>query len=265
MARRIAKLAIGCWILSLVALPLMAHEEGTGEARLWVVYTEVVKPSMWEQYETVGEEMIAAMRAAKVDSPYTYFTILQGEDLTYTAVTPMEDFGDMSKIHEAWMHMGEKIGQAKWAELIRRGSETVDHSSLAVFVERPDLSYQPAAPRMAPGEVRFAEYSFYYLLPGREEEAAAILKDWAELHRKKKVAEAFRVFEAITGDDLPLLVVGTYGKNEVDWIDHGAEVSEALGEQGQGLLRRALGVIRRFEVTRNLVRDDLSYQPPQED
>jgi hypothetical protein len=252
-----------CATLALVASPLAAGEEASPKPRLWVVYTEYVKPTMVAEYEAVGREMVAAMKAAKVESRHTYFTVLQGESFSYIAVTPMESFADMDLIHREWMQMGEKIGKAAWGELIRRGSEAVVHSSMQVFLERPEISYWPDAPRLDPEEAAFAEYGFHYLLPGMEEEAATIAGEYADLYRKKNVSEPFRVFQALTGENLPLLVVGTYGKDEADWTAAGAKVNEALGEEGLVLQQRAMRVIRTYESKQRRLREDLSYLPPQ--
>jgi hypothetical protein len=253
-----------CAALALAASPLAAGEEAPPKPKLWAVYTEHVKPSMVADYEAVGKEMIAAMKAAKADSPYAYFTMLQGESFSYVAVTPMESFADLDRIHQEWMQMGEKVGKAAWAELIRRGSEAVVHSSMQVFVERPDISYLPTTPRIKPEEAAFAEYGFHYLVPGMEEEAATIAGEYADLYRKKGISESFRVFQAVTGENLPLLVVATYGKDEADWIASGAEVNEALGEEGLMLQQRAMRVIRTYESKKRRLREDLSYRPPKE-
>jgi hypothetical protein len=254
-----------CAALALVASPLAAGEEAPPpKPRLWAVYTEYVKPSMVAEYEAVGREMVAAMKAAKVESRYTYFSMLEGEGFSYIAVTPMESFADLGMIRREWMQMGEKIGKAAWAEMIRRGSEAVDHSSMQVFVERPDISYRPDTPRLDPGEAAFAEYGFHYLVPGMEQEAATIAGEYAELYRNNGLSEPFVVFQAVTGENLPLLVVATYGKDEADWIASGAKVNEALGEEGLMLQQRAMRVIRTYESKKRQLREDLSYQPPKE-
>ena len=264
MTRRGVIIGACCAILALVASPLAAGEEASPKPRLWAVYTEYVKPSMVAEYEAVGREMVAAMKAAKVESRYTYFSVLQGESFSYIAVTPMESFADMGRIHREWMQMGEKIGKAAWAELIRRGSEAVVHSSMQVFLERPEISYWPDTPRLEPEEAAFAEYGFHYLVPGMEEEAATITRQYADLYRKNNLSEPFRVFQAVTGENLPLFVVGTYGKDEEDWIASGASVNEALGEEGLLLQQRAMRVIRTYESKKRRLREDLSYRAPQE-
>jgi hypothetical protein len=251
-----------CAILALATLSLAAGEEAPPKPRLWAVYTEYVKPTMVAEYEAVGREMVAAMKAAKVESRYTYFTVLQGESFSYVAVTPMQSFADMDRIQQEWMQMGDKIGKAAWAELIRRGSEAVVHSSMQVFLERPEISYWPEAPRVEPDDAAFAEYGFHYLLPGMEEEAATIAGEYADLYRKKNLPESFRVFQALTGEDLPLLVVATYGEDEADWTAAGAKVNEALGEEGLLLQQRAMQVIRTYESKQRRLREDLSYLPP---
>ena len=264
MTPRRVMIGVCCATLALATLPLAAGEEAPPKPRLWAVYTEFVKPTMVAEYEAVGREMVAAMKAAKVESRYTYFTVLQGESFSYIAVTPMESFGDMDLIHQEWTQMGEKIGKAVWAELIRRGSEAVVHSSMQVFLERPEISYWPDAPRLDPEEAAFAEYGFHYLLPGMEEEAATIAGEYADLYRKKNLSESFRVFQALTGENLPLLVVATYGEDEADWTAAGAKVNEALGEEGLVLQQRAMQVIRNYESKQRRLREDLSYLPPKE-
>jgi hypothetical protein len=264
MTRSRVMIGACCAMLALAASPLAKGEEAPPEPRLWAVYTEYVKPSMVAEYEAVCREMIAAMKAAKVESRLTYFTVLQGESFSYVAVTPMESFADMDRIRREWMQMGEKVGKAAWAELIRRGSETVDHSSMQVFVERPEISYLPDTPRLEPEEAAFAEYGFHYLVPGMEQEAATIAGEYADLYRKNGLAESFTVLQAVTGEDLPLLVVTTYGKDEADWIAAGTKVNEALGEEGLMLQQRAMRVIRTYESKKRRLREELSYRPPRE-
>ncbi len=72
----------------------------------------------------------------------------------------------------------------------------------------------------------------------------------------------FRVYQALSGDDLPLYVVVEGGRSEVDYHQNAESIRAALGEDGFKLIQKALGVIRRVETMTAVPRPDLSYPPP---
>lgn len=252
--------AMGLIGLFLLGAALQAQE--APQPRLWVVYTEVVKPSRVMEYEGMTKEMTGTMKASKVESPLVNFTGIALDGFEYVYVIPITKMADLDSMYVDWMKAQEKIGKSRWMDMARRAGNNIEYFSQSLVMERPDLSYAPANRRLKEEEAPFVNYSFYYIIPGREQEAEQLAKDYVALFRKKNITEPFTVYQAIFGEEIPLFVVGSPAKSLADYVDQNEKVNRALGSEGQALGARAMAITRRFEERHGQLRPDLSYPPP---
>lgn len=248
-------------VLALLAFSALAQQ--MPKPRLWAVHIEVVKPSRVAEYEAGTKEMLDVFRASKIDSAGTRFTGMAMDRFEYVYIIPLSNFAAFDSLIGDWMEAEQKIGKAKWEDMGRRGGANIDYYRELVVMERADLSYHPANPRVKPEEAPFFHSSFYFILPGREREAESIGRDYVETFRKKNLDVSFTTYQAILGDEMPLFIVSSPAKDMTDWVATNNRVNQLLGAEGVALARRAMAVTRKFEERHGQLRPDLSYSGPE--
>jgi len=254
--KRITLCAIG------LALAAGAAQAQPPSGRWFVLHEEKAKPSQVALYESTTREFVELVRANKAAMPSFYFTVMQGDDFTYTFVAPIENFASMDAINREFGALMLAAG-FKFGDVMQRGAPAMESRSEMVVGEEPSMSYEPATPglQMTDPEAKFFHYTIYYVMPGKEQEAAAIGKAYSALFKSKNVDRGYKIYWAINGPDLPALAVQRWGKDEADFYAHEAATRALLGDAVKPLDARALAVTRRMESKSARVRPDLSVRP----
>jgi len=246
-----------------IILSAAASAQEPGKKRnLIVVYQDVVKPAAVEAYESAGREMLALMRAEKLDSPSYDITAFACTDLTYTYLTPMESFASLDSMHTDWMKLETGPDKDKWQALDKRTGDALISSSRSVVVEMPDCDYIPKQPRLKPEDTKYRRLEFFYLFPGKEGEVAKAGKALAAACSKAGIAESWTVFQSVVGQEMPLFIVVTPAKDPGDFLAADAGVMKALGDEGKRLLDQIMGDTRRYEARDVWYNPELSYVSP---
>ena len=226
-----------------------------------LVYQEHVKPSMVQQYEEAGREFVAALAAAKVDSPSFDTYAMQTTDFTYLYMTPLDSLAALETIHKDWTALAEKLGKEKMKAMMEKGAPAMESADQYVALKEPDLSFCPAEPRLKPGEAGYYVNDYLYVIPGKEEEFRTAAKQVADFMKKKGLHNGYTVWSLVFGDQMPLFVVVQPGKDAVDWTAQDAQDWTSLGPEGQGLIQRATALCRKVERHVGNTRPDLAYHP----
>jgi len=256
----LAILAAAALFAVCVPAALVAQNAQDAAPHFFVLHQEVAKPSMLKQYEDTTKEFTAAVTRHHELSPAFSFTAVSGEDYLYTYVTPIQSMTDLESIYGGFNALAQAEG-AKWADLMKRAGETMEYSRESIVMEDPSLSYAPEKPRLKPEEEAYLHVDLYYVKPGYEAEADAICREFANLSRRKKVADGYRLFKVVMGPEMPLLIVTVAAKDPADYAANDKANRELLGAEGQSLFQRAFAATRRFEQHGGWVRPDLSLAP----
>lgn len=258
MIHRAMSLAVTL-LLGLAGNGALAAQE-TSKGQLWLVHQEVVRPSMVGQFEATTKEFVALVKQHKTVMPHFDFVGLQGEDLSYTFAVPIESIGGVDAINAEFGALAQAAG-AKFADVMGRGNAAIASVGESIVREDPEHSYRPANPRLADEELRYFAYDFYYLVPGKEDEAKAVAKDFVKLFAAKQIADGYRLFWTVMGADMPMLFVEVGAKDAADLAQIDARSQQALGAEGRALFQRAHAITRRYERQRAWLRPDLSTLP----
>lgn len=255
-------LTLVCLAALSLSLPLVAADATTpAKPKLYLIHEEVARPSMLAQYESVTNEILAALMEKKADPATFGMHLYMTTDLHYVYVVPITSWGALDNFWQNFQTIGDSIGKEKWASLMRRSNMATESYSEVVVMERPDLSYMPATPRLKPEEMRFEHWQFYYLDPARVDEAEQVAKDYAAFFRSKNSTDGYRAFMAMSGENLPLLIISIPGKSAADFYATDAKINATLGAELAPLQARAMSVTRKYESRDAVFRPDLSYPP----
>ena len=154
--------------------------------------------------------------------------------------------------------MGFKGDPKAFADLMKRGTAPVDSVREFILEEHPELSYRPEKPTLKPEDARFYHYDIYYIVPGHEDDAAAVAKDFAALFKVKGVSQGYRIFTVVSGPEMPALIVEVPARDGADYYTTDAAARAALGDAGKALFARAFAITRRLEHRNAMMRPDLS-------
>jgi hypothetical protein len=251
---------MGILLLSIVVLAGLApavraesHEEAPAKPVFMYVWTEHVPLAHAQEYEAEVKKVTAQMAETDEGKKLNYFA-LSGPG-TYTYVIPMEDLGQFSQKNQEFMAAVNAVGGM---EVWDAATRLVGHGSGQLIVSRPDLSYKPAEPREVEATGLFRHHEWWYIRPGHEAEIEEVARKFAALYAEKEIDSGWRIYQAVTGDDLPLYLVTFTAADAADHYANEARVNGLLGEAGQKLIEEARSVARRVETTTTMIQPDLS-------
>jgi hypothetical protein len=239
---------------------LLAAETAFAQApqgHYFAVHQELAKPYMIKEYEATSKEFVAMVKANKAKMPHFSFDCIVGRDFLYTYIAPMPNLAGLDGINADFGALAQSAGAA-FADLMKRGGATTEVMRDGVVQLVPELSYQPAQPRLQPSEAKYRHYDIYYVLPGRETEADAVAAEYVKLFKAKNVTTGYNLFKGVLGHELPMVLVAIGAKDPVDFHTEDAKVEALLGAEGKALQAKAASLCRRFESRDGWMRPDLS-------
>jgi hypothetical protein len=244
------------WPTSLAAQEAAQEEEYS--PTWWAVFTEQVAPAnvaAFEEHSTAVFEVIEA----NAPDDMVYYT-LSGPETGYMYAVPMESYEQFMEIGEQWEGMIEQIGREKWMEMEAEGSELVTSRSMTLYIERMDLSYVPESPRLTQ-DAPMRHYDYIYPVPGKEPEVEAVFGEWVELYESESSDSGWMVYQAFTGDDLPLYILATLALDRTDYETDGDRLNELFGDADDALMKKTWALLRKFEHKDAWLRPELSLMP----
>jgi hypothetical protein len=247
-----------CAALALLAAAAGAQQPPTGQ--WYLLHQEAAKPSMVAEFESTTKEFIALVTQHRATMPDFSFNCLQGEDFMYTFVVPIQGFAGVDKVMANFGAYMQAAGP-KAAEIFSRSGASFEYTNEWVVAHAPELSYQPDKPRVKIEDAKYLQYTLYYVMPGKEQEVDAIGKDFSALFRSKGLTDGYNVYKSMMGQEMPMVAVEQWGKDEADFHAQVAKNDALLGDAQKPLQARAMAITRRFEVQRTVARPDLSLPP----
>ena len=246
-------------VLMLWPANVAAQEEEEYTPTWWAVFSEQVAPANVMAFE---EASAAAYELIKANAPegMVYYT-LSGPETGYTYAVPMESMSDFMKLNEQWMSMVGEIGWETWEAMSAESDVLVDHRSMNFYVEMPDQSYHPEGFSESLADKPVRHYDWLYPKAGMEDEMNEVLKEWVALYAEHGIESGWSAYQAVSGDDLPMVVLITPAESAGAYYMMSDAVDEELGQAGQDLMMRSLAVLRNFEHNEADYRPELSLVP----
>ncbi|HEX8170817.1 MAG TPA: hypothetical protein VF824_09785 [Thermoanaerobaculia bacterium] len=245
--------------LGLLLLPIVARAQEAPKPQMFLVHEELARPSMIPQYESALRDILAALTEKKADPAVFGMRLYMTPEFRYLYIVPIANYGALDRFNGAWKDIGDAVGKPRWQQLMDRSSAAMESFNEIVVMRRPELSYMPATPRVKDEEEKYVRMEFYYLIPGKEQEAEEVARAYAATFRQKNINDGFTVFTALSGTGLPLLIVTSGGKSAADYAMEDERVGAAAGAELAALRMRAAACTRRYEVREAMPRPEVSY------
>ena len=246
-------------VMSLNTLIILAQEEQKITQR-YVVYEDIVKPSMVMQYEETIKEYMALF--AEQQYPYP-MNVYSTDDFHYYIVTPLENFTELDSIYSLINKVASNAGE-KWGEVWGKFAGTYHFDRGQIIIFNSELSYIPEEPRLNPEEGNFMYWGFGYIELGKESEFTEIFKKWVDLYKINNISDGFNTFWGSFGTEQPVVIYMMNGKDPADFWSQNKVINEILGEEAETLWGKTLKVLRKFEYKTGWFRSELSYIPEEE-
>jgi hypothetical protein len=123
---------------------------------------------------------------------------------------------------------------------------------------RPELSYRPEAVGFTPSEPH-RTYVQFSVWPSKVAEFEASARAWAEAYGRHGVDHGFRLYQYITGADLPMYLLVKNARDEAHAAAVSAQLAATLGADNGRLMAQTGATLRSVREMRGEVRPDLSY------
>jgi len=242
-------------VVMLMPASLAAQEDAA--PTWWAVFTEQVAPAnvaAFEENSAAMHELIVANAPAEM----IYYTH-SGPETGYMYAIPMESMSDFMNMNEQWMGMVNEIGWDKWEAM--QASDLVEHSSMNFYVEMAEGSYHPEGFEESMADKPARHFDWIYPKPGMEDEVNEVMKEWVALYEEHGMDNGWTAYQAVSGDDLPMVVLVTPTTSAGAYYMMSEEADERLGEAGQMLMMKSMEMMRKFEHNDAMFRPELSLVP----
>lgn len=266
MSKKISFVLAG--LLCAVCLGFVAsqQEEKTfkqEQPELFMISIAHVKPAMAKQYEGAVKEIIRELTDYNVDPAKVSFHAVQGSELGYVFVHPLENFGAMESMHQNWEQAIESIGREQFKTLLAKADAATVSRERLFTKHRAELSYTPENPALKSEDVKFLNYKFIYVTPGQEETFEEVAKEFVAIYKKNCIDTGWNVYQSVTGTDLPLFVIIEAGKSRAQFAVNEERIKAKLAEQTKELGQKAVTCFRKVVHKEGYPRPDLSYPTPE--
>ena len=244
-------------ILMLIPASLVAQDDAA--PTWWAVIAEHVEPADVMAFEAAAAEGFE-MIEANAPEGMVYYT-LSGPETGFMYAIPMTGMADFMGLNEQWMGMINEIGWEKWEAMAAKSDAMVEHRTMNFYVEMSDGSYHPEGFEESLADKPARHFDYIYPKAGMEDEVNEVLEEWVALYAEHGIDSGWTAYQAVSGDDLPLVVLITPSTSAGAYYAMSDEVDQILGEAGQELMMKSMEMMRKFEHKDAMFRPELSLMP----
>ena len=220
------------------------------------IHQDNVKPSMVQEYEKVGKELIQLCKDNNFDSPG--WIALVTNDFRYSFISPLESMADLDQ--NSFGDMYNKVGATKMNQIWSRMDKCyTDHVNYVLDLD-VGLSYQPGGISQTPAGQNYRKNTIYYVSPENYEKGNEIAKKFLKLHTDKGSKMHYRVYRSGFGANGTYFMVAVAASDPAAYEKMSEENRKLLGAEGQALFQELMSIISGMETTEGWMRPDLAYQ-----
>ena len=221
----------------------------------FTIIADHVDISNMAAFEEVSRDFVRLFEDKGIED-MSWITIM-GPELGYTYALPGMGPEDMGAMNAEWSAAMTSLGQAG-ARLQERSDALVESREMYYLLLRPDLSYRPEAVGFTPTEPH-RTYVQFHVMPAKVAEFEASARAWAEAYGRHDVDHGFRLYQYMTGADLPMYLLVKNARDEAHAASLSAQLTATLGADNDRLMQQTGATLRSVREMRGEVRPDLSY------
>ena len=238
-------------LLFMLALPVQAQEP---EVQWLTVFAEHVPISNQSAFEENSRDFISMLSDAGQSD--VGWTTVQSQLFGYAYVIPGGP-GDLDEMNAAWGAAMAALGD-RGAASMAKGDKLVSSRDMFYLGLRTDLSYMPERVQIS-AEQPYRHYTQLFVHPHKVAEFEAVMPEWQAMYRDAGIEHGWRVYQYMTGTDLPAYLVVQAADSEAAFHARQAELDTTFGDRLQEMRAKTGPTLRRAVDSSGWVRADLSY------
>jgi hypothetical protein len=250
---RMRKLLVGALAMTLASAPAASAQDM--QPTWYTIFADHVAISDRQAYDEAGRDF-ARLFEEKGVKDVAWVTITGGE-LGYTYAIPGYGPADMATMNAAWGAAMTAVGD-EGRRISARSDALVESREMYYLLLRPELSYNSDAVAFKVDEP-YRHYVQFAVHPTKTQEFEASAKAWAKAYADHGIERGFRVYEYITGADLPMYLLVEDARDEAHHETLGAQIDKTLGADQEPLMRQTGATLRSVREMEGWVRPELSY------
>ena len=234
-------------IFAVVLIALIGQAQAQ-TSNTFSVREEIVRPSMTPKFLAAMKKFKASCEEAKLTFSWNTISF---DDNTYLFIAPLSNTADLDKNPFAGLEtkFGKEGSGKIWAEF----DGCVESYSEYVITRLADLSYLTP-----PAGENSRDVTCWYVEPGKEGEAQAILAEWKKMYESKKIQNGYSVYRIKWGKEFGYAIVA-WGKSQSDIALKEEKAQELMGQDGMALWTKTQAITRKIYSKRGRVLPEYSY------
>jgi len=216
------------------------------------------------KFDKIGEyvETVKEFNAflAKYKFPYECQAYREMDKFTYCI--PLDSCADLDKLHVEYMKVLKKGGD-ELKSINERLTSCLDSINKSFGPRLTDLWHLPenGGYEWDSDKSCYCEVWEFHLYPGARNGFMAILKEYSDLLKEKKVTQSVTFGATSIGQNLPSFWVASIAATKADHAKDSEQVKEMLGQARFDIMKKSNKFIKDIKVNRFNYDASLSYYP----
>jgi len=239
-------------LLLVFAFPLNAQQS---DLEWLTVYAEHVQISDQQAYEEANRGLISMFSDAGISD--VSWVAVQSQRFGYAYVFQGTGPGELAEFNATWGSVMATLGD-RGLKAMAKSEAFVSSRDMNFIALRPDLSYMPDNVQIT-ADMPYRHYTQLFVHPAKVSEFEATMPLWRSAYSDAGIEDGWRVYQYMTGSDLPAYLIVQAADSEAAFHARQAENEVDLGDKVQDLRAKTGPTLRRVEESGGWVRADLSY------
>lgn len=244
-----------CGIILFSSVQILSQD--MSKDQLFLIIEEIAKVDKYYQYEETSKEWVTLMTEAGLDIPRVHAS--QRDDFHFYYLIPIENYGELDKVHEKLKSAYEKWDKQKTSVFEKKSYESIESFKRSVVKWSAELSYIPKEPHLKKGEGKFMHWIFINYKVGKKDDIKSILKEWKELYGKNNLPYEYDVWTMEMGENANTIVISEMYKDGADFYNSMNDISSKIKEDEDKLWEKFSAFLISAENKYGRIRPDLSY------
>ncbi len=257
MKKKFIVLLFSVLVFMLLSINSFAQKE-LPKSQMFLMHEDIVLPFMYDKYENAAKGFMNMMKDSKIDD--RSYNVIQSDYFNFTYIIPVKDYDGLAKYFGMSPQMIDKIGKEKFESQMSKFDGCYNTHRNYLLNLRNDLSYKPEYALNPDDGINYRHIDYFYPVPGKEDEAMEVVKEWKALCESKKIDEGYRVYVGGLGTEMNVILIVQPAKSRVDFATLSDRQDEILGKDGEALWNKMLAVTQKFEHHDGRMRPDLSLR-----
>lgn len=223
--------------------------------QLYVAHEDHVKDGMMDRHQKADKGLLDAAKEHNMKG-MNWITFV-AEDNRVIYLSPIKNMAELDK--NPFEDLQKKMGEENFEKLFEPYQDTyTEHGDYILRLDK-ELSYMPDGMTQTPEGQNYRELIYYYIPPGKGDEAEELAKGVKKLYSAKNSKMHYRVYKSGFGNMGNYFMVAVAATSPEEMEKKRNENTELIGEEGKALFDRIEKTASKQEIVKGYIKPELSY------